>query len=100
MFFSQVSALVSAGWGGPPGPGAPSGDDALVRLLAGRPRGRPRAKPPAPHGATDAGYLSQAHSPLARLSRPRRRTVSILRQNAAGVVVTRQRAAPAVSVPR
>jgi malate/lactate dehydrogenase len=62
--------------------------------------GRRRARPPAPHGATDAGYLSQAHSPLARLSRPRRRTVSILRQNAAGVVVTRQRAAPAVSVPR
>src|ERR1035437_7312580 len=30
-------------------------------LLRGSP-GPPRAPPPPPHGATDAGYLSQAHS--------------------------------------
>src|ERR1017187_10155826 len=37
-----------AWWGGPPGPGVPSGGDALVRLLAGRPGGRPRGRAPPP----------------------------------------------------
>src|ERR1039458_1642022 len=43
-------------WGGPPGPLVPSGDDAFVRLLAGRPGGRPWARAPAPHRSTERGY--------------------------------------------
>ena len=42
-------------WGGPPGPGVPSGGDAFVRLLAGRPGGRPWARAPAPHRSTERG---------------------------------------------
>ena len=42
-------------WGGPPGPLVPSGDDAFVRLLAGRPGGRPWARAPALHRSTERG---------------------------------------------
>src|SRR5664280_211666 len=47
----------------PPGPGVPSGDDALVRLLAGRPGGRPRARAPAPHRATERGLPESSGYP-------------------------------------
>ena len=50
-------------WGGPPGPGVPSGDDALVRLLAGRPGGRPRARAPAPHRSTERGLPESSRYP-------------------------------------
>src|ERR1035441_2644933 len=55
----------SARWGGPPGPGVPSGDDASSACWqAGQGAGRGRGPPPhiAPQ---NAGYLSQAATPLA-----------------------------------
>jgi hypothetical protein len=56
---TQVIALASAWWGGPPG---------LRRsLLAGRPGGRPRARAPAPHRSTERGLPESSRYPTSAI---------------------------------
>src|ERR1019366_2864493 len=66
MHLTQVSAPASAWWGGPPGPRRkPSSacwEDGQGAARVGRGGRGGGGRAPAPHGATDAGYLSQAHS--------------------------------------
>jgi hypothetical protein len=54
---TQVIALASAWWGGPPWTAADA------RLLAGRPGGRPRARAPAPHRSTERGLPASSRYP-------------------------------------